>query len=167
VQHETDTDTLRVTSYATITKYHADDPAPYEVYEGAPNLILDAGANAVIRLLLGLAQPTYAGAYIGVGSGSTSSAPSMTELVAGTATRLYQACDAGYPRVAPTDTRAAEFRTTYGAGAAAFTWNEWTIANGLAGTNTGDINLNRAVDTAMGTKPSADTWIMLVTLRIP
>lgn len=158
---------LRIAARATIMKHHPDDLDPYAIHVTPENIILDAGATQILRLVIGAAgAANYAAAQIGVGSSSVTSAPSMSDLQSSTAGREYRGMDGGWPRMSATDVRAAEFRATFGGGAAPFAWTEWTIANALAGTNTGDINLNRAVDPAMGTKPSADTWIMLVTLRV-
>jgi hypothetical protein len=68
--------------------------------------------------------------------------------------------DSGYPQVSD---QTVTWRATFGAGEAAFTWNEFTVANGA---DDNAKNLNRKVDTSIGTKGSSPTWVISLAVTI-
>lgn len=98
-----------------------------------------------------------ANAYIGVGDSATAFAATQTDLSAA-ANKLRKAMDATYPQVAG---NVQTYRSTFGTSEANFTWAEWAVFNAsAAGTM-----LNRKVE-ALGTKTSAQSWQLTVTVTI-
>lgn len=94
-------------------------------------------------------------AYIGVGDSTTAFATSQTDLQAAT-NKLRKAMDATYPSGG---SNVLTFRSTFATTDANFAWQEWGVFNASsAGTM-----LSRKVE-SLGTKTSAQTWVMTVTL---
>ena len=150
-------------------------PAPYETIERDGNLLLIGGVSALWQFAVGngtttadqeLSYYSNARATIGVGDSSTAAADTQTALQAAT-NRLYKAMDATYPLHTDSDSSGAAktitFRSTFGTGDANFAWQEWGIFNSTTH-NTGR-GLNRKVE-SLGTKTSAATWVLTITLTI-
>lgn len=124
------------------------------------NLLVNTGLTDIGNGLTsaGLATPyTNANANIGVGDSSTAAAVSQTDLQAAS-NKLRKAMDATFPTVA---NGVYTFRSTFGTSDANFAWAEWAVFNASA---TGRM-LNRAVS-ALGTKTSAQSWQLTVTITI-
>jgi hypothetical protein len=154
---------------------------PYDVQEVEGNILTIGGASIQWQTLIGNGTTTSgqaltyynnANAHISVGDNSgTAAADTQTELQAAT-NRVRKAMDATYPLHTDTTgtagSKSAAFRSTYATGDANFVWNEWGIFNG-AGTGgpptTGGRMLNRKVE-ALGTKTSAATWVLTITLSL-
>lgn len=134
--------------------------APYEVVTDSQNIILDAGANEMLKLICGTGGTSYsnANAKIYVGNNSTAENASQTGVIASGSERAYANMDSGYPVV---DGRTVTFRATFGDGSANFVWNEASVTNG---TGVGSIALNRKVS-AMGTK-NGGTWTLQMTVSV-
>lgn len=132
--------------------------SPYEVIEGEGNLLVNAGIQLMLDLLIGAGGTVFsnANAHIGVGDSTTAAAAGQTDLQAAT-NKLRMAMEATYPsRSGQTLT----FRSVFGSGDANFDWEEWAIFNASsAGTM-----LNRKVQ-SFGTKASG-TWTLTVTVTI-
>lgn len=147
-----------------IEKYENDkalqEGKPYEVKEIPGNLLLNEGVTEMLNLLIGSTATAFnnANARIGVGDSSTAAVATQTGLQ-GT-NKLYKAMDAGYPQIS---NQTVTWRATFGANEAAFTWNEFTVANGADDTAK---NLNRKVDTTIGTKGSSPTWVISLAVTI-
>lgn len=149
-----------------------DGAVPYDVIEREGNLLMHGGASAIWQALIGngtttAGQPlTYfnaANAHLGVGDSTSAAAATQTDLQAST-NRLRKAMDAGYPQ--HTDGTGAgnatiTFRATFQTGEANFAWNEWGIFNAASGGRM----LNRKVE-ALGSKTSAASWVLTVTLTL-
>lgn len=132
----------------------------YNIEEFDGNMLLNEGITEMLNLLIGGTATAYnnTNTRIGVGDSTTAAAVTQTGLQAST-NKAYAPMDATYPQVSG---QTVTFRATFGAGVAAFAWNEFTIVN--AADDTGK-NLCRKVE-AHGTKASADTWVVQVQITI-
>lgn len=153
-------------------RYYAGDWTADEIdrgFAGPPiaevvgeNLLMNAGIQVMLDLLIGAAGTTFANGntYIGVGDSSAAVAAGQTDLQAST-NRFKRVMDATFPsRSGQTLT----FRTTYGTSEANFAINEVGVFNGGPAFATGTM-LNRIVQ-ALGTKTSAVTLQATVTVTI-
>lgn len=131
-----------------------------EILEDEGNILVNAGINVLEQLLAGTASPTpfnAANAFIGAGDSTTAAAASQTDLQA-SSNKLRKAMDATFPLQS---TQVMTWKSTFATGDANFSWQEWAIFNASsAGTM-----LNRKV-TDMGTKTSAASWALTVTVTI-
>ncbi len=121
--------------------------------------LTNAGRDFIATDIVGESVTEFnnANAYIGVGDSTTAFAATQTDLQAAT-NKLRKAMDATYPQRA---TNVLTFRSTFATGDANFAWQEWATFNASsAGTM-----LNRKVE-SLGTKTSAQSWQMTVTLTI-
>lgn len=148
---------------------------PYDVDEREGNVLTIGGASIQWQTLIGngtttadqeLTYYSNARAAIGVGDSTTAAADTQTALQAAT-NRLYKAMDATYPQHTDSDSTAGAksivFRSTFATTDANFAWQEWGIFNSLTH-NTGRM-LNRKVE-SLGTKTSAATWVLTITLSL-
>ena len=137
---------------------------PYEVIEEEHELtpedcLLNEGISVLIDLICGLGSPTAwtnTTARLGVGDDSTAPAPTQTGLQAAT-NKFWKAMNATYPQKSG---QQSIFQADFVDGEAEFAWNEETIVN--AADDTGD-NLCRQ-NTALGTKPTGQTWRLTGTI---
>ena len=153
---------------------------PYDVEERDGNLLVIGGASVQWQTLIGNGTATAAqaltfynngNAYISVGDSATAAADTQTELQAAT-NRLRKPMDATYPlhtdSTGTAGSKSITFRSTFGTSDANYAWQEWGIFNG-AGTGgpptTGQRMLNRKVE-SLGTKTSAATWVLTITLSL-
>ena len=123
-----------------------------ERFEG--NIALNEGLQALINMLAGLAAVTAwnnANARLGVGDSNVAESAAQTGLQ-GT-NKTFKAMDTGYPT---RTNQTCEWRATFGASDANYSWQEFTVVN--AADDTGQ-NLNRKV-TDKGTKSSGETWTL-------
>jgi hypothetical protein len=116
------------------------------------NCLLNEGITALMNLLIGAAETTFANAnaYIGVGDSDTAAAPAQTGLQA-SSNKAYKAMEATYPQIA---SQTVTFRSVFGSSDGNFAWKEFTVASGNS--DSAD-NLNRKVSD-QGTKASGQTW---------
>lgn len=139
---------------------------PVEIVDGRDNLLLNAGIQRMLDLLIGAGGQALNNTHarIGVGNSSTAASASQTDLqaAAGSANRWFQLMDATYPsRSAQTLT----FQATFGSSDGNFTWAEWGIDAGTASGNTVTAPmLNRKVE-ALGAKTTG-TWVLQVQITI-
>lgn len=144
------------------------DPSvePDEVLESEDNLLLIGGASALLQRLIGTAITAFdaSNAHLGVGDSTTAAADTQTDLQAST-NKLRKAMDATYPShsdsTSSSGAKTITFRATFGTSEANFAWQEWIIANASSGGRA----LNRKVEN-LGTKTSAQTWQLTVTLTL-
>lgn len=142
-------------------KEKMDGVAPYEVLTTGQNIILDSGATAMLKLIIGDSSATAfnnANAKIYVGTDTTPENASQTGILASGPNSAYAAMDSTYPMV---DNRIVTFRATFGDGAANFAWREAAVTNG---TGVGAVAMNRKVFD-MGTKKNG-TWTMQITISL-
>ena len=132
---------------------------PYEVCSDVQNIILDTGANEMLKLICGLTSTAFsaANAKMYVGSDSTAESASQTGVLA-TTNKAYASMDSGYPQVSG---RTMIFRASFDDATANFAWNEAAIANG---TGANAISMNRKV-TSLGTKTTG-TWTLQLTITL-
>lgn len=131
----------------------------YAVEEFAGNKLLDEGVNAMWKLIAGLGGTPFntANSYIGVGDGTTAASGEQTGLQG--ASKLYKAVDPTYPQI---NAQTITYRATYGPDEAAYSWDEFTIANGDSDSA---INLCRKVENH-STKPLVDTWVVSLSITL-
>lgn len=144
----------------TFDEVLASGEQPYEVCSDVQNIILDTGANEMLKLIGGVSGATAfsaANAKIYVGSDSTAEAASQTGVIA-TTNKAYAAMDSGYPSVSG---RTIVFRASFDDASANFAWNEAAITNG---SGAGAIAMNRKVS-ALGTKTTG-TWTLQLTISL-
>lgn len=121
-----------------------------------------AGRDFIASAIINDSTPAFftnAIAAIGVGDSSTGFAVGQTNLQAAT-NKLRVGMDASFPSIA---TNQLSFQSTFATGQANYTWAEWGVFN-----NTVDASgtmLSRKVE-ALGTKTSAQTWQVTVTLDV-
>ncbi len=124
------------------------------------NIILNGGANEMLKLVFGVGSPTAydaSHARIVVGSDSTAERADQTGVIALGSNKADSALDGGYPKV---DGRTATVRATFGEGVANFPWNEVSLVNGQGSA----VALNRK-QTNMGTK-SGGVWTVQLEVSI-
>ncbi len=135
---------------------------PIETIESPPekiaiNVLLNEGITELINLIAGLGSPTAwsnAAAYLGVGTDATAPNATQTGLLAGA---VYKAMNGGYPQISGQN---CIWQADFISGEAEQAWNEESISN--TSSDAGD-NLCRQ-NTALGTKPAAQTWRLTATI---
>ena len=144
----------------TFDEVLATGEQPYEVCSDVQNIILDTGANEMLKLIGGVAGATAfsaANAKIYVGSDSTAEAASQTGVLA-TTNKAYAGMDSGYPSVSG---RTIIFRASFDDSTANFAWRESAVTNG---SGVGAISMNRKV-ASLGTKTTG-TWTLQLTISL-
>jgi len=133
------------------------DVAPDEVIEWDGNMMMNAGINAMLLLLVGTGGTDFDqnNGYLGVGNSSTPAANTQTDLI-GTSTARVQ-----ITALATIALETLTFVASFGAAAGNFTWEEVGIFNGPSG----GTMLTRSVS-ALGTKAAGATWVLTITLTI-
>ena len=133
---------------------------PYEVCSDVQNIILDTGANEMLKLIGGVSGAvafSAANAKIYVGDDATAEAASQTGVLA-TTNKAYAAMDSGYPSVSG---RTIVFRASFNDSSANFAWRESAVTNG---SGVGAISMNRKVS-SLGTKVTG-TWTLQITISL-
>lgn len=134
--------------------------APYETVTPSQNIILNTGANEMLKLISGTGGTAFSNANsrIYVGSSSTPENAAQTGIQATGDNRAFASLDSGYPVV---DNRTITYRATFGESAANFQWNEVAITNGDGASS---VSMNRKVS-QMGTKVNG-VWTVQVTISV-
>ncbi|GAA0403154.1 hypothetical protein GCM10009530_63930 [Microbispora corallina] len=166
---------------ATVDKYEGDITpeqiaqglaVPYETVIGTPQLLTYGGASNLWECLIGNGTATgsqaltyfnNSNAYLGVGDSTTGALNTQTDLQAAS-NKLRKAMDATYPSHTDGTTSGAAsivFKSTFGTSDANYAWNEWAVFNASSGGRM----LNRKQE-ALGTKSSAASWVLTVTLSL-
>lgn len=133
---------------------------PYEVCTDVQNIILDTGANEMLKLIGGVSGAvafSAANAKIYVGDDATAEAASQTGVLA-TTNKAYAAMDTGYPSVSG---RTIVFRASFDDSSANFAWRESAVTNG---SGVDAISMNRKVS-SLGTKVTG-TWTLQITISL-
>lgn len=169
--------------HTKLEKFHGESTDPANLYDTVEidgNLLVIGGASVQWQTLIGNGVTTQgaatgyfnnANACISVGDSTTAAADTQTELQAAT-NRVRKPMDATYPLHTDTTgtagSKSITFRSTFATTDANFAWQEWGIFNG-PGTGgpptTGGRMLNRKVE-SLGTKTSAATWVLTITLSL-
>lgn len=133
---------------------------PDEVVTASQNIVLDTGANEMLKLISGTGGTEFnaANSIIYVGNDSTAENASQTGVIATGANRAYALMDTGYPVVTG---RQMIYRASFGDTSANFQWNEASIMNG---TGVNAVSMNRKVAN-LGTKASG-TWTLQITISL-
>jgi hypothetical protein len=168
-------DAVRWRCRTKVQKFHGDSTDLADLFDTVEidgNLLMYGGASCQWQTLIGNGTGTggqtltffnNANAHIGVGDSNTAEAATHTDLQAAS-NKLRKAMDATYPLHTDATTSGAAsivFRATFATTDANWVWNEWGVFNGSSGGRM----LNRKV-TALGTKTSAATWQLTVTLSL-
>lgn len=134
--------------------------APDETAVETQNIILDTGANEMLKLITGTGGTAFSAAnsYLYVGTDSTAENAAQTGIIATGNNRAYATLDSGYPTVTG---RQMVYRASFGDDQANFAWNEASIANGI-GTNA--VSMNRKVS-SLGTKTTG-TWTLQISISL-
>lgn len=134
--------------------------APYETVTDGQNIILDTGANEILKIISGTGGTVYsaANAKIYVGTSSTAENASQTGVQATGVNKAYANIDSGYPLV---NGRTLTYSASFGETVANFQWNEVAVYNG-SGANS--ISMNRKV-ASMGTK-SGGVWTVQLIISV-
>lgn len=119
----------------------------------------NVGRDHIAQTLIGEAVTAFdnTNAKIGVGDSTDGFDPLDTDLQAVT-NKLRKGMEVTYPTRA---TNALTFRSLFATGDANWAWQEWAVFNALAA----GVMLNRKVE-SLGTKTSAQSWQMTVTLTV-
>lgn len=145
-----------------------------EVLEIEGNLLVYGGASCQWQTLIGNGTTTAgqaltyfsnAQAAVGVGDSTTAAAATQTDLQAAT-NKLRVAMDSTYPQHTDGTTSGSAsivYRSTFSTSQANYAWQEWGIFNS-ATAGTGRM-LQRKVE-SLGTKTSASTWTLALTLTL-
>lgn len=136
------------------------DCSPTDVLEVPGNLLVLAGASALLRSLRGdtLTAFSAANSHLGVGDSTTSAADSQTDLQAAS-NKLRVGMDSTYP-THTNGTASMVWQSTFSSGQANFAWQEWAIFNA----STSGTMLNRKV-ASLGTKTTG-SWTLTATLTL-
>lgn len=134
--------------------------APYETVTDNQNIILDTGANEILKLISGTGGTAYSSTNtkMFVGTSTTPENASQTGVQASGDNRAFASLDSGYPVV---EGRTINYRATFGDSSANFQWNEVSVTNG-DGANA--VSMNRKVS-SMGTK-NGGVWTVQVTISV-
>lgn len=170
-------DAVRWRCHTLLKKFHGDSTADadlFETVEREGNLLMYGGASCLWQTLIGNGTATAgqaltyfnnAQAAIGVGDSTTAAVATHTNLQAAT-NKLRKAQDATYPQHTDATTSGAAsivFRSTFATGDANYAWQEWGVFNST--TDATGRMLQRKVE-SLGTKTSAATWQLTVTLTL-
>lgn len=133
---------------------------PYDIVTASQNIILDNGANEMLKIISGTGGTPYnnANAKIGVGTSTTVENATQTGLIATGGNVFYKGMDSGYPQVTG---RQMVFKATFDSSEANFAWNEFSIVNG---TGVGAIAMNRKVQN-LGVKATG-IFSMQITISV-
>ena len=119
-----------------------------------------AARNFIAQALINDSSPAFfdnTNARIGVGDSADAFDAADTDLQAVT-NKIRKGMEATYPQLA---TNVLTFRSVFTTGEANFVWNEWAVFNAA----TAGVMVNRKVEN-LGTKTSASTWQLSVTLTV-
>lgn len=150
---------------ARVDKYRDGESDPYDTIIIEDNLLMVGGSSALWQRLIGTAVTAFdnTNANLGVGNGTTSEASTQTDLQG--ASKFRKAMEVSYPQHTDSTSLVAAqtiiYKSSYSTVQANFAWNEWALFNDPT---TGRM-LNRKVAT-FGTKTSADTWTLTVSLTV-
>lgn len=130
---------------------------PDEVITFEGNLMMNAGINVMLDLLIGAAGTDFddSNGYLGVGNSSAAAAATQTDLQGASKTRVV------IDQLATISSQTLTFVATFGSAVANFAWEEVAIFNA----SSGGTMLTRRVS-SLGTKASGATWILTITLAI-
>lgn len=133
---------------------------PDEIVRDTQNVILDLGANEMLKLITGTGGTPYNAnnTYVFVGTDSSTENAAQTGVLATGTNRAYAKLDNGYPTVTG---RQMVFRASFNDEEGNFAWNEASIVNGI-GTNA--ISMNRKVS-PLGTKTTG-IWTIQITVSL-
>ena len=159
-----------------LNKFHGDSTSEkdlYEVIEGEWNQLVYGGASVLWEALIGNGTTTAGQALtffnstqsaIGVGDSTTAVAASQTALQGATsAVRFRKIATVTHADGTSAANNTVTYVSTFATTDANYAWNEWGLFNS-ATDGTGRM-LNRVVQ-SLGTKTSAATWQLTVTLSL-
>ncbi len=134
---------------------------PYDTVVSLGNIILDSGANEMLKVICGIEGATpfnNTNAKIGVGTNTTPENASQNGLIATDPNAYYKAMESGYPQVSG---RTMIFKSVFNDDEANFAWQEFSIVNGQG---VGGKALNRKVQD-LG-KKTTGIWALQITISV-
>lgn len=133
---------------------------PDEIVYDTQNVILDVGANEMLKLISGTGGTAFdaANSAIYVGTDTSAENAAQNGVLATGSNREWARLDSGYPVVTG---RQVEYRATFDENSANFAWNEASITNG---TGTNSVSMNRKVK-PLGTKVGG-FWSISITISL-
>ena len=139
-----------------VSKYKDENSTqPYEVVNAGQNVILNSGANLMLKLICGESSEFLNGGYAKIIVGDNSSAESSSQTgPLGNHSSANMA--RGFPAISGNK---AVFEAAFGQGKANFAWNEICISSKYT-------PINRKVIQGFGTKPSTEIWVVQAALEI-
>lgn len=133
---------------------------PYEVVTGEGNTLITAGINTMLNGLIGTAITAYSNANCRIGVGDSATAPTAADTDLNAATnKTRQLADATYPSIA---NNVMTIQATFATGSANYAWLEWGTFN----TATAGSGMLNHANPNLGTKTSASSWALKVTITI-
>lgn len=143
-----------IDKFRNMSDYISD--TPYDTIVDTQNIILDNGANEMLKLIVGTGGTAYnnTNAKIQVGTNSTPELASQTGLIATSPNMYEKGMESTYPQVSG---RTVVFKSVFDDGEANFAWNEFAITNGT-------VVLNRKVQN-LGTKTTG-VWSIQITISV-
>ena len=151
--------------------------APYETVVEEGNLLTRLGKKRLIDRFVETASNVgikVTTGRIGTGNSATAAVDTDTDLgaAAGSANRQFQMLDSAPTVGTGASSGVVTLVSTFGTGVGNYAWAEWGVDGGTAAgtTVTADTNttpglINHKI-TALGTKTSAATWVLTVTITI-
>ena len=143
-----------------VSKFDTNEVSPFEVIKFKENLVLDSGAEEVLKLIGGIAGAvpfSSANARIFVGSSEKAESPSQTGVLSPLGSASMEI---GYPRVVG---RNIELKVKFEEDEAIGVWKELSITNGEGSSA---VALNRRVKLDMGEKGTGITIIVQATVSL-
>lgn len=158
-------DPIKWKCHVRVDKYHDGNTshAPDEVTEVDGNLLLTAGAAALIEMMIGNGTATAGNAntffsstraFLGVGDSTTAAAAGQTDLQAATNKTRAAVTTVNHTGGAASVAFVADFT------GANYAWQEWGVFNATSG----QTMLNRGVS-SLGTKATG-TWTLTITISL-
>lgn len=134
---------------------------PYGVLEGEDNCLLNSGIDEIWDLVTGAVSGAShifdnSHATIGVGDSTTVANATQTDLQAAV-NKTYKGMEGGFPT---STTQKVTLKSSFGSAEANYAWEEWVVKQATSAKC-----LNRKVS-SMGTKASASTWTLEVTITL-
>lgn len=137
------------------------------------NLLVTVGITRMLNLLIAAGGQAYTNTYARIGTSdnagvTTNNATAGDTDLGGTTNKYFQAMAATYPSVA---TNVVTFQATFPSGQGNYTWNDWGIDQGGAGSSTSGATvgaplLNHKAAANLGTKASGSAWTFTATITI-
>lgn len=138
---------------------------PFEVYEkDNANLVMDAGWNLMMKNTAGSAGTLFSASVGRIASGDSATAVGYTDTALNAATNKLYKLISGAPTVGTTHSGGLAFAATFSTSQANWSWQEFGVDQGTSDSTTvTSVFFSHGLATP-GTKTSAQTWNVTVTI---